>query len=92
MRAVGSERGAAVTIEAATPAQLRLLLSDVPAFESSYDLRVAPGYLEFDGALASSLAALEGTGHGATSAGFSGSGEIVGTGAVVKSRRTSQSV
>ena len=59
MRAVGSERGAAVTIEAATPAQLRLLLSDVPAFESSYDLRVAPGYLEFDGALASSLAALE---------------------------------
>lgn len=59
MRAVGSERGAAVTIEAATPAHLRLLLSDVPGFESSYALRVAPGYLEFDGALASSLAALE---------------------------------
>ena len=60
MRGAGSERGDAVTIEAATPAHLRLLLSDVPGFESTYDLRVAPGYLEFDGALANALASLEG--------------------------------
>jgi [ribosomal protein S5]-alanine N-acetyltransferase len=55
----GAGRGAALTVEAATPAHLRLLLDDVPGFEKSYDLRVVPGYLEFDGALASSLDALE---------------------------------
>lgn len=49
----------AVTVEAATAEQLRLLLEDVPGFESAYELRVAPGYLEFDGALAACLTALE---------------------------------
>jgi RimJ/RimL family protein N-acetyltransferase len=53
-------RGAAVTVEVATPEHLRLLLDDVPGFENAYDLRVVPGYLEFDGALANALAALEG--------------------------------
>jgi RimJ/RimL family protein N-acetyltransferase len=48
-----------LTVEPATPAQLALLLRDVPGFESAYDLRVVPEYLEFDGALESSLAALE---------------------------------
>jgi [ribosomal protein S5]-alanine N-acetyltransferase len=52
-------RSDAVTIEAATPEHLRLLLDDVPGFERAYDLRVAPGYMEFDGAIASCLAALE---------------------------------
>ena len=59
MPAVRTDRGDAVTIEVATPEHLRLLLNDVPGFESSYDLRVAPGYLEFDGALDNALAALE---------------------------------
>ena len=35
-------RSDAVTIEAATPEHLRLLLDDVPGFERAYDLRVAP--------------------------------------------------
>jgi len=52
-------RSDAVTIEAATPEHLRLLLDDVPGFERAYDLRVAPAYMEFDGAIASCLAALE---------------------------------
>jgi [ribosomal protein S5]-alanine N-acetyltransferase len=52
-------RGVAVAVEVATPEHLRLLIDDVPGFESSYDLRVVPGYLEFDGALANALAALE---------------------------------
>jgi RimJ/RimL family protein N-acetyltransferase len=59
MRGVDTEPGAAVTVEVATPAHLRLLLGDVPGFESAYGLRVVPGYLEFDGALAHALAALE---------------------------------
>lgn len=59
MRGADAEPGTDVTVEAATPAHLRLLLDDVPGFESAYDLRVAPGYLEFDDALANSLAALE---------------------------------
>lgn len=59
MHGVDPHHGAAVTVEAVTPEHLRLLLDDVPGFESAYDLRVAPGYLEFDGALAHSLAALE---------------------------------
>lgn len=59
MRGVHSGRSPAVTVEVATPAHLRLLLDDVPGFESAYGLRVVPGYLEFDGALASCLAALE---------------------------------
>ena len=59
MHGVDPHLSAAVTVEAATPEHLRLLLDDVPGFESAYDLRVAPGYLEFDGALAHSLAALE---------------------------------
>ena len=55
----GAEGSAAVTVEAATAEHLRLLLDDVPGFEDSYNLRVAPGYLEFDGALASALEALD---------------------------------
>ena len=52
-------RGAEVEVEVATPEHLRLLLDDVPGFESAFGLRVAPGYMEFDGALANALAALE---------------------------------
>ena len=59
MHGVDPHHGAAVTVEAATPEHLRLLLDDVPGFEIAHDLRVAPGYLEFDGALAHSLAAIE---------------------------------
>jgi ribosomal-protein-alanine N-acetyltransferase len=59
MHGAHPERLAAVTVEVATPAHLRLLLDDVAGFESAYGLRVVPGYLEFDGALAAALAALE---------------------------------
>jgi hypothetical protein len=55
----GGVRSDAVTIEAATPEHLRLLLDDVPGFVRAYDLRVAPGYMEFDRAIAGCLAALE---------------------------------
>jgi hypothetical protein len=59
VRGAGSGRSAAVTVEVARPAHLRLLLDDVPGFEDTYGLRVAPAYLEFDDALANLLAALD---------------------------------